>query len=197
MPANRDNLLDTLRAEIKGIESGSNLIFEGPSEPKGSSGLPEKNARCKLPPNAFNRIESWCSRKFRSERDIRNRLRREGFEDQEIDDAVDRAKRCLLIDDDRFADAFIRSCIRSGKGQSGIAFKLKQEGINPESVEGWPEDYIDSSFESELDRALKLLDNKPPRSKNVQASAYRKLITKGYSSAVASRAAREFCEKSL
>ena len=197
MPANRDNLLDSLRAEIKGIESGSNLTFEDPSEPQGSSGLPEKNARCKLPPSAFNRIESWCSRKFRSERDVRSRLRREGFEDQEIDDAVDRAKRCLLIDDDRFADVLIRSCIRSGKGQSGIAFKLKQEGINPESVEGWPEDYIDNSFESELDRALKLLNSKPPRSKNLQASAYRKLITKGYSSAVASRAAREFCEKSL
>lgn len=144
--------------------------------------------------NAFERIVSMTAKRFRSECDIRARLAREQYPQDQIDEAVERAVSCLLIDDARYADVMIRSRIRTGKGRQGIEAELRRDHIDPDSLVGWPYDYFPDESESELDRAVKYLMQHPTRSKNPRQSAYRKLVQKGYSSSVASSASRIWCE---
>ena len=76
----------------------------------------------------------------------------------------------------------------------GIQRELRSHGIEIDNVPGWPEEF-DVDADSELDRALAFLDKRPARSKNLREGAYRKLIGKGFSSSVASSAARIWCER--
>ena len=131
-----------------------------------------------------------------------------------------RALDCGLIDDTRYGAVLIRTRVAQGRGRKGIEDELERAGIAASDIPGWPEEFFsvddfdpfrvnanaeddvvgctfgsESSDEQEIERALALLRRKPPRSKNVQASAYRKLVTKGYSTSVASAATRRFMEE--
>ena len=125
-----------------------------------------------------------------------------------------------LIDDTRYGAVLIRTRVAQGRGRKGIEDELERAGIAASDIPGWPEEFFsvddfdpfrvnanaeddvvgcsfgsESSDEQEIERALALLRRKPPRSKNIQASAYRKLVTKGYSTSVASAATRRFMEE--
>ena len=89
----------------------------------------------------------------------------------------------------------IRSRIAQGKGSSGIERELKSHNIDLWDVPGWPDSY-DVDDDVELNRALALLENKPPHSKNPRESAFRKLVNKGYPTSIASSAARIWHERS-
>ena len=131
-----------------------------------------------------------------------------------------RALDCGLIDDTRYGAVLIRTRVSQGRGRKGIEDELERAGIAASDIPGWPEEFFsvddfdpfrvnanaeddvvgcsfgcESSDEQEIERALALLRRKPPRSKNVQASAYRKLVTRGYSTSVASAATRRFMEE--
>lgn len=154
----------------------------------------EDDKQDKKKASAFDRIVSMTSKRFRSERDIRFRLERENYHQDEINSAVSRAVNCLLIDDMRYADVMIRSRIRAGKGRQGIESELRREGIEPDSLYGWPYDYFPEDGEDELERAVRFLQLHPSRSKNPRQSAYRKLVQKGYSASIASSASRIWFE---
>lgn len=142
---------------------------------------------------ALTKIVNILSFSDKSELALRRRLRKEGFKEEVIEEAIAKATSYGFVNDARFADVLIRSRINQGKGSVGIERELKKNGIDPETIEGWPYDY-EVSYDSEFDRALDLLNRKPPHSKNLKSSAYRKLITKGFSSSVASSAVREWLE---
>lgn len=144
--------------------------------------------------SAFKKIVDLVNASDKSEQTIRQRLDRSGFHEEAIDDAVERAKQYGFIDDLRFADVLIRSRIDQGKGFPGIERELKSHNIDPFEIDGWPERFsLDD--DNEFDRAMRILERKPPRSKNVRDSAYRKLIQKGYSASVASSVSRTWAER--
>lgn len=144
---------------------------------------------------AFKKLMDLVNISDRSEKAMRERLKKDGFEDLDIDVAIDRALSYGFIDDMRFADVLIRSRISQGKGSAGIERELAGHDIDINDVPGWPNEYeIDS--EIELDRALSFLDRKPPRSKNQREGAFRKLVQRGFSTSVASSAARIWSERS-
>ena len=205
-------LLARLRSEIDAIESRSGFHDVSASRPNGGrqegraetfatsyddvssqhaeqvSGSEGNNAA-----RAFRKIVALVNASDKSELAIRARLSRDGFDEREIEEAVERAKRYGLIDDARFADVLIRSRISQGRGSCGIERELKSNGIDIYAVPGWPYDYpVD--HEAELQRALGLLERRPPRSKNAREGAYRKLVGKGYSSSIATTAARIWSE---
>ena len=130
----------------------------------------------------------------KSESTIRERLSQAGFSEGSIEESVDRAKAYGFIDDMRYASVLIRSRLSQGKGIPGIERELRAQGIDIERVPGWPNEF-EASEDAEFERALKLLEARPPRSKNLRESAYRKLVSKGFSSSVASSAARAWCER--
>ena len=143
---------------------------------------------------AFRKLVDLVNVSDRSEKAMRERLMRDEFDERAVEEAIERAKSYGFIDDRRFADVLIRSRISQGKGTAGIERELASHDIDPNDVPGWPYEYgIDS--ESELDRALSFLERKPPRSKNLREGAYRKLMQKGFTSSVASSAARMWFER--
>lgn len=142
---------------------------------------------------AFKKIERLCAVREQSSKALRDRLVREDFDPRAVDAALARALACGLLDDMRFADVLIRTRLSAGKGMMGIEAELARFDIEASRVAGWPLEY-GVSLEGEIDRALLFLQRKPPHTKNLRDAAYRKLISKGYSSSVASSAARLWFE---
>ena len=142
---------------------------------------------------AFKRLLLLVNASDKSKMKLLDRLKRAGFDEEVAQSAIDRAEQCGIVDDMRFADVLIRSRLNQGKGISGIERELKENGIDPGSVAGWPYDYTDGE-ESEKERALQFITRHPSRSKNPRDAAYRKLVSKGYSSSAASYAARIWSE---
>ena len=169
---------------------------------------------------AFEKVTHLACTRERGSRELIDRLVRDGFPQEVAESAVRRALDCGLIDDTRYGAVLIRTRVSQGRGRKGIEDELERAGIAASDIPGWPEEFFsvddfdpfrvnanaeddvvgcsfgsESSDEQEIERALALLRRKPPRSKNVQASAYRKLVTKGYSTSVASAATRRFMEE--
>lgn len=169
---------------------------------------------------AFEKVTRLACSRERGSRELIDRLVRDGFPQEVAESAVRRALDCGLIDDTRYGAVLIRTRVSQGRGRKGIEDELERAGIAASDIPGWPEEFFsvddfdlfrvnansedglvccsfgcESSDEQEIERALALLRRKPPRSKNIQASAYRKLVTKGYSTSVASAATRRFMEE--
>lgn len=169
---------------------------------------------------AFEKVTHLACTRERGSRELIDRLVRDGFPQEVAESAVRRALDCGLIDDTRYGAVLIRTRVAQGRGRKGIEDELERAGIAASDIPGWPEEFFsvddfdpfrvnanaeddvvgcsfgsESSDEQEIERALALLRRKPPRSKNIQASAYRKLVTKGYSTSVASAATRRFMEE--
>ena len=137
---------------------------------------------------AFRKIERLALAREQASAALRARLAREGFAPEAAEAAVDRALSCGLVDDARYAEVLVRSRLSQGRGAQGIAAEL-----DASVVPGWPEEFA-VDHESEVERALALLDRKPPRAKNRRDAAFRRLVQKGFGASVASTAARVWSE---
>lgn len=137
----------------------------------------------------MRKIERLCSLREQASAALRERLVRDGFSEKVAEEAVARAVECGLVDDARFADVLVRCRLAAGKGCAGIARELASHGIDPAHVESYL-DAAEAGSDAELSRALDLLERKPPRAKNAREAAYRRLVGKGFSSSIASSAAR-------
>lgn len=144
---------------------------------------------------AFRKIERVAMRREQSTVGLRRRLLRDGFSEVATETALTRAQACGLIDDQRFADVLVRSRLSQGRGRRGIQAELADLAIDVDMVREWQETEP-SDESSEVDRALTLLTQRPPRAKNQRDAAYRRLMQKGFSSSVASTAARQWVENS-
>lgn len=138
--------------------------------------------------DAWKRVLALCSHNEFCRMKMIERLKREEFPPKEIEEAVDKAVRIGLIDDIRWGEMRIAGLMHKGEGMQGVERELRQYGIEPSDVPGWPAEYSER-FGSEIERAQKVLAAKPIRSKNPRASAYARLVRKGYSPSIASEAA--------
>lgn len=146
--------------------------------------------------DAFNRILRILNASDQSEANIRAKLKRAGYTDGSVDEAISRAKEYALIDDKRYAALFIESKSRAGKGMNGILRDLKHMNINIDEFEdSHLKDLAEIDTDQQIDQAVDLLNRKPPRSKNLFQGAYSKLMRNGYSSYIASAASRRWLEQ--
>lgn len=143
---------------------------------------------------AFSRVSRLVASRERCTCELMKRLVQGGCSEHDANKAVARAVSCGMVDDLRYADILIRSRISQGKGRAGIEEELNQCGIDFRQLVGWPDEYFDKEA-SEEDRAFDYLCRKPPRSKNIYASACRKLAARGYSADVVFAAARRYAKQ--
>ena len=204
LPASRAQTSDPTGSEV--ISAGANGVF-GHAEaeafdavrgkPSHAAGRGNAGRTAKEPAfdyeAAMRKIERLCSLREQASAALRERLVRDGFSEKVAEEAVGRAVECGLVDDARFADVLVRCRLAAGKGCAGIARELASHGIDPAHVESYL-DAAEAGGDAELSRALDLLERKPPRAKNAREAAYRRLVGKGFSSSLASSAARTWWE---
>ena len=128
---------------------------------------------------AKSRVERLIDKRDYSSSELRGKLRDDGYPPKLIEEVVLRSSECGLVDDARFADVFIRSKLSSGWGKARIARELELKGIDPDTVDGWPEEFF--SDESEFERALTLARRKRLTGKNDYEKLMRSLMSKGFS----------------
>ena len=119
----------------------------------------------------------------------REKLEKAGFAAPIVDQAIQRALDLRFLDDYRYADALVRSRIYAGKGLVPAMKEIEALGIDPHELDAFCE-YHEEGEDAEVERALALLERKPPRCKNLREGAYRKLIQAGFCSSAASEASR-------
>lgn len=138
---------------------------------------------------ARERVSRLIERRDYAKREVRERLRREGFDRAVIDEVVDRAVETGLVSDERFADAFIRGKVSAGWGMDRIVRELSRRGVDVSDLKDWPYAYLDP--EDEYARAVEAASKKTVRNPNAYAKLVRFLVGRGYSYGVATRAAKE------
>ena len=196
MKSDKLQTIARLRAAMDTVQSGGSS-YDGLADPgmeaRGHWRHAEGADDAEDAEEAFACVVRYCAHRDRSALEVEHKLVDEDFSQDGVDAALKRALACGLVDDVRFADAFIRARVRAGRGIKGIEYDLQQKGVNPSGVPGWPADYVDSSHEGQVKAAVAFLNKRPSRSKNQLQSAYRRLVQRGFSASVASAAARQWC----
>jgi regulatory protein len=142
---------------------------------------------------AKDRALGLLSVRWRSRAELRSRLRRAGFEPDEIDTALEDLEAVGLVDDDRFAAELVRD--RAGRrlaGPRAIQAALREKGVPAEAAER----AMAEVQGDERDRALRLAEARAARLTGLAPeAAHRRLLgllqRRGYDFGLARWAAAE------
>ena len=75
-----------------------------------------------------------------------------------------------------------------------VSDEMQENGIAVQDIDGWPDGFI-ARYGDDFERAMNCIRKSPPRSKNPRASAYSKLMRKGYSAQVAAQVSAAWFEE--
>ena len=141
----------------------------------------------------INHALNLLSFRQRSEKEIYTALKRKGYEEFYIENAIDYCRNQKYLDDRAFAKAFIKDKLNINKlGEQRIKYELLKKGVSQEIID----DVLILDSEDQLEAALKLAEKKLPSYKKDDRNAvYRKLSgflqRKGYSFEIVSKVMRE------
>lgn len=139
--------------------------------------------------SARKRIEGLISHRDYPAQELSRKLLLDGYPKALVQELVDTCQVHGLLDDQRFAENFIRSKQRAGWGPKKISSELKRKGIDLEflgdSEALWELLYGASDL---FDQALQLVRKKTLTQKNDYQKLMRFLLSRGYSADIAKRA---------
>ncbi|MBU5437420.1 RecX family transcriptional regulator [Tissierella sp. MSJ-40] len=141
----------------------------------------------------INYALSLLSYRQRSKKEIFERLRQKGFEEEYISQAIDYSIKQGYLNDKAFAESFIKDKINLNKyGPNRIKYDLISKGISQDIIEEVLEIDKDEEYERALELAMKKFPSYKGQDKN---SIYRKLggflQRKGYSYDIISKVLKE------
>ena len=139
--------------------------------------------------HAMDKVSELVNRRDYSRVELSSKLSGYGFPSSIVELVLDRAVACGLVDDRRFASAYIRSKLLAGWGERRIARELLLRGIDVNDVEGWPYEFFDP--ESEVERAYSLIIRRRVSGKDPYGKLMRFLVGKGFAYGVANSAVRK------
>ena len=149
----------------------------------------EAYARTALEQAAFERACSKLSARERPGKDVLNLLVQEGYPAEASQAAVNKAKRCGVISDTRYAQAFVNSKTRAGWGKARISRELERFGL---SLEDAGDVALDSlTQDREYERALAAASRRAIPSKNPTEKIARFLMGRGFATGLSLRVAKE------
>src|SRR5690606_13233254 len=142
---------------------------------------------------AINHALKLLSYRARSEKEVYIALKRKGFEENYINDAINYCKENNYLDDFSFAESFVRDKINLSKlGTERIRYELKLKGISKEIINRVLKIDKDEQFEIAMEIGAKRLKLYKNDSKD---AIYRKLSgflqRKGYSYDIISKVLNE------
>ena len=79
--------------------------------------------------DAYNKSLDFLSYREHSELELKNKLLKKSFESSLIYEVIDKLVAKKLVNNERFADAYVSSRKRKGFGPKKIFFELQQRGI--------------------------------------------------------------------
>ena len=171
----------------KGALKSGRQAFSGPDDFK-------EHLATVLEQAAFLRLTSKLAARDRSGRELEELLVGEGYDRPLARNAVERARRCGLIDDGRFAQSFVCSKRRAGWGSRRIERDLLSRGVAERDVHEALATSDDDS--TEFERALGAARKKRLPEKNQVEKLARFLAGRGFSGDVALRAAKQVVSES-
>jgi regulatory protein len=143
---------------------------------------------------ALARVVRLVDVRDRAVREMQERLVKEEFSEDAIAEALERAVNCGILDDERFANSYIRGKLRAGWGSQRIERELRRFGIVLDDLQNQDIIYEHFNQDNQIDRAVQALAKHHSSSKNQHQAKYRFLISRGYSSSVAQTALNIFEE---
>lgn len=143
---------------------------------------------------AFQKTLNYLSYRMRSEKELIDYLRQEEVPMEEIEGMIERMRRLDFVNDQRFADAFVRTKRdQSKKGPNVIRQELKLKGVSNTIMDKSLEQYTP---EEQLDMAIELAEKKQ-RSYKKESSRQKEqklvqfLMQKGFPHGIAAEALKE------
>jgi regulatory protein len=135
------------------------------------------------------RVEDLVGRRDYAEQELAQKLAQDGYASATVEALVERARECGLVDDARFAGAFVRSKVLAGWGRAKISRELELRGISVDEVEGWPDEFFSEA--DERSRALGLARRHRLTGKNDYQKLVRFLCGRGFALGMSCDVARE------
>ena len=139
---------------------------------------------------ALNKALDYLSYSLRTEKETRQKLAKEGLEDDIIETVVKKLTKMKLLNDSEYAKSYVRTMAKTtDKGPRFIANSLKEKGISLYDTE---DALLEYPAEMQLKNALKLARKTVAKSKKKSFNECNQRITqallnKGYSSELASQ----------
>lgn len=119
----------------------------------------------------------FLSYRRRSEKEVRDKLKRKELAKELIDEVIEDLKRLDLIDDYDFACAWIRDRVSNNpRGKALLKQELWKKGIKNETVEKALKEYFKNADE-ELNLARKLMEKRKKRYANLKENVAKRRMT--------------------
>lgn len=138
--------------------------------------------------SAFDAACDYLSRLERTEAEVRDKLFEKGYEEDEIDEAVQKLNEAHYLDDHGFAVRYIEFALAKGRGMRRIRDELRRKGIDSFVVEDAVYELAeegqlteDSGRERALEQAQSIASGKEIDEKLI-AKVGRRLQTQGFES---------------
>lgn len=134
-------------------------------------------------PLAKDRVLRLLGYREHTRSELATKLRNGGYPASVAEQVLDRFSEVELIDDTRFAHAWVRTRASAGFGQMRIARELADKGVDPDIAAAALAEELEDC--DEVARARSALRGKRPADRKERERLIRKLVTKGFALRVA------------
>jgi regulatory protein len=142
---------------------------------------------------AMTRALNFLGYRARSEKEVRDRLRRYGYGEETVEDVVVRLKELGYLDDEDFARLVVREKARR-YGPRRVSAELQRSGVDAELARGVVEEEFAGRSEVEQARSAAARRYNRGGSDAEARRVYGFLVRRGYSAEVCAEVAREYRE---
>ncbi len=145
---------------------------------------------------AMSRALGYLGYKARSEKEVRERLRRYGYGEETVDSVVGRLEELGYLDDEDFARLLARGKARRRYGPRRVSAELRRSGVGAEIAEKVVAEEFAGRSENQEARSVAAQRYNKVGSDAEARRVYGFLVRRGYSSEVCAEVAREYREAS-
>ena len=142
---------------------------------------------------AMTRALNFLGYRARSEKEVRDRLRRYGYGEETVENVVVRLKELGYLDDEDFARLVVREKARR-YGPRRVSAELRRSGVDAELARGVVEEEFAGRSEVEQARSAAARRYNRGGSDAEARRVYGFLVRRGYSAEVCAEVAREYRE---